>query len=86
MAYLPAGGIISTYAFLAKDAPEYRNGYIISLSFICFSAACCIGYFVALWTENKRRDRVMANGAPAELREDEEEVQGDMAVTYRYGY
>ncbi|RDK40055.1 putative MFS transporter [Aspergillus phoenicis ATCC 13157] len=80
------GGIISTYAFLAKDAPEYRNGYIISLSFICFSAACCIGYFVALWTENKRRDRVMANGAPAELREDEEEVQGDLAVTYRYGY
>ncbi|GFN20429.1 putative MFS transporter [Aspergillus tubingensis] len=77
------GGIISTYAFLAKDAPEYRNGYIISLSFICFSAACCIGYFVALWAENKRRDRVMANGAPAELREDEEEVQGDLAVTYR---
>ncbi|GKZ18658.1 hypothetical protein AbraIFM66951_007678 [Aspergillus brasiliensis] len=80
------GGIISTYAFLAKDAPLYRNGYIISLSFICFSAACCIGYFVAVWTENKRRDRVMANGAPAELREDEEDVQGDLAVTYRYNY
>ncbi|PYI10018.1 putative MFS transporter [Aspergillus sclerotiicarbonarius CBS 121057] len=80
------GGIISTYSFLAKDAPLYRNGYIISLSFLCFSAACCIAYFVAIWTENKRRDRAMANGAPAELRGEEEEVLGDLAVTYRYAY
>ncbi|PWY85734.1 putative MFS transporter [Aspergillus sclerotioniger CBS 115572] len=80
------GGIISTYSFLAKDAPLYRNGYIISLSFLCFSAACCIAYFVAIWAENKRRDRAMTNGAPAELRGEEEEVLGDLAVTYRYAY
>ncbi|PYH89534.1 putative MFS transporter [Aspergillus ellipticus CBS 707.79] len=79
------GGIIATYSFLAKDAPLYRNGYIISLSFLCFSAACCIAYFVAVWTENKRRDRVMANGAPVELRAGEEDV-GDLAVTFRYSY
>ncbi|PYI22198.1 putative MFS transporter [Aspergillus violaceofuscus CBS 115571] len=80
------GGFISTYAFLAKDAPLYRNGYIISLSFQCFSAACCIFYFAAIWAANKRRDRIMARNTQSTLLEDEEEIEGDLAVTYRYAY
>ncbi|OJJ96774.1 hypothetical protein ASPACDRAFT_1873979 [Aspergillus aculeatus ATCC 16872] len=80
------GGFISTYAFLAKDAPLYRNGYIISLSFQCFSAACCILYFAAIWAANKRRDRIMASNTQSTLLEEEEEIEGDLAVTYRYAY
>ncbi|RAH68261.1 putative MFS transporter [Aspergillus aculeatinus CBS 121060] len=80
------GGFISTYAFLAKDAPLYRNGYIISLSFQCFSAACCIIYFAAIWAANKRRDQIMASNTPSTLLDDEEEIKGDLAVTYRYAY
>ncbi|KAE8146013.1 putative MFS transporter [Aspergillus avenaceus] len=79
------GGIISTYSFLKKDAPEYRPGYIISISFLTFSAVCCIVYFAAVWFDNRRRDQIMANGT-AVLREDEQELQGDMALNYRYSY
>ncbi|KAK6813675.1 Major Facilitator Superfamily protein [Aspergillus parasiticus SU-1] len=83
------GGIISTYSFLAKDAPLYRNGYIISLSFLCFSAAMAAIYFVAVWFDNRRRDRAMANGAVDAQNsgaEEQEEYLGDMALTYRYNY
>lgn len=80
------GGIISTYAFLEKDAPLYRPGYIISVSFLCFSAACCIAYFVAISMENRKRDRLEASGSYAEVGDDAEESMGDMAPSYRYQY
>ncbi|XHG00376.1 hypothetical protein AWENTII_003834 [Aspergillus wentii] len=80
------GGVISTYAFLEKDAPLYRPGYIISVSFLCFSAACCIAYFVAISMENRKRDRLEASGSYAEVGDNAEESMGDMAPSYRYQY
>ncbi|KAI9930104.1 hypothetical protein ASPWEDRAFT_35371 [Aspergillus wentii DTO 134E9] len=82
------GGIISTYAFLKKDSPLYRNGYIISLSFLCFSAVMAITYFLTCYFENKKRDREQANmsaDAPT-LTEEEEDAMGDLAPSYRYYY
>ncbi|RJE22169.1 Major Facilitator Superfamily [Aspergillus sclerotialis] len=76
------GGIISTFAFMEKDAPNYRPGYIISLSFLCFSAAMCILYVGACWWDNRKRDKAVT----PELSEEEEELMGDMAPTYRYDY
>jgi peroxin-3 len=78
------GGIIATYSFLKKDAPEYRPGYAISISFLCFSAVCCIAYFAAVWHDNQRRDRAMASGAT--VPQEEQESLGDMALNYRYSY
>ncbi|EAW12537.1 putative MFS transporter [Aspergillus clavatus NRRL 1] len=80
------GGFISTYTFLPKDAPLYRNGYIISLSFLCLSAACCIAYLLAVWNDNRKRDRAAANGAVVNLTEEEREFLGDLAPNYRYTY
>ncbi|KAE8147733.1 major facilitator superfamily domain-containing protein [Aspergillus avenaceus] len=81
------GGIISTYSFLAKDAPLYRNGYIISMSFLCFSAAMAIVYFAAIWYDNRKRDQAMATVTNDQIpSEPEEEHLGDMALTYRYNY
>ncbi|ODM22277.1 hypothetical protein SI65_03123 [Aspergillus cristatus] len=80
------GGIISTYSFLEKDAPLYRPGYIISLSFLCFSAALCTCYFAACWWDNRRRDRALANGTAPVPTEDELAYMGDMAPNYRYLY
>ncbi|KAB8260831.1 putative MFS transporter [Aspergillus pseudonomiae] len=79
------GGIISTYAFLKKDAPEYRPGYIISVSFLSFSAACCMVYFAAVWYDNRRRDQAIADGTAIPSDEDQE-LLGDMALNYRYNY
>ncbi|KAK1140249.1 High-affinity nicotinic acid transporter [Aspergillus melleus] len=78
------GGIISTFAFLEKDAPEYRPGFAISVSFLCFSAACCIAYFAAVWYDNHRRDQAAANGTVPEYSQEERDLLGDMAPSYRF--
>ncbi|RAH47915.1 MFS general substrate transporter [Aspergillus brunneoviolaceus CBS 621.78] len=82
------GGIISTYSFLSKDAPFYRNGYIIGVSFLAFSAAMSCLYFLAIWHDNRKRDRAIAEGTVDlnAISEAEEEYMGDMAPTYRYAY
>lgn len=48
------GGIVASYAFLAKDAPKYHNGYTILISFLCLSAASIIGYYLVIRAENRR--------------------------------
>jgi hypothetical protein len=78
------GGIIATYSFLEKDAPLYRNGYIIGLSFACLSATMSTVYFFAVRYENRQRERLMAQGK--EVTVQEEERLGDLACTYRYAY
>lgn len=66
----------------------YRPGYIICISFICFSGASCIAYLVAVWLENRRRQRNVTVSNPAAVVEgqDQEELLGDLAPTYRYQY
>lgn len=86
------GGIIATYSFLQKDAPEYRPGYIICISFICLSGASCVAYLAAIALENRRRERnatVMNPAAVSQLppeEQNQEELLGDLAPTYRYQY
>ena len=55
------GGIIATYAFLSTDAPYYKNGYSICLSFLCLSAASCCVYAVAVVSANRKRDKAPTN-------------------------
>lgn len=76
------GGIIATYAFLAKDAPKYyKPGYSICIAFVCLSAAACMCYLAAVWTQNRNRDR-----APRDLglTEYEKTEKGDLSPNYRY--
>jgi len=51
------GGIIATYAFIAKDAPRYTKGYAICLGFLCLAMASCCAYAAAVWRENRRREK-----------------------------
>ncbi|KAL4923549.1 major facilitator superfamily domain-containing protein [Aspergillus undulatus] len=78
------GGIIGTYSFLEKDAPLYRNGYIIGISFACFSGVMATLYLFAVWRENQQRERMLAEGVTVTA--EEEEKLGDLAPTYRYAY
>ena len=55
------GGIIATYAFLSTDAPYYKKGYSICLSFLCLSAASCCVYAVAVVSANRKRDKAPTN-------------------------
>ena len=74
------GGIIATFAFLQKDAPLYRPGYAICIAFICLSAASCVVYFLAVWSQNKHRAKSLDVG----ITEYERTELGDRATTYRY--
>lgn len=76
------GGIIATFAFLAKDAPKYTPGYSIGIGFICLSAFASTVYFVGLIIENKKRDRVAAEGVS--VGKGENVMMGDLAPDYRY--
>lgn len=78
------GGIIATYSFLAKDAPLYKPGYSICMSFCCLSVAACCVYMAAVWFENRKRDRAAVD--PDAIPDEEEEYLGDLAPTYRYQY
>ena len=53
------GCIISTYSFLAADAPLYRKGYSICLGFLCLAAASCVAYAAALVWENKKKEKTL---------------------------
>lgn len=80
------GGIIATYSFLKKDAPKYLTGYKICLSFISLAAASCMAYFVAIWIDNQRRGRQAAVSSAEVIAEEDEELMGDLAPSYRYQY
>ena len=78
------GGIIATFSFLSNDAPYYTTGYSICISFCCLSVLSCCAYFVALWFENRKRDRAAVD--PNSIPDDQEEYLGDLAPTYRDTY
>jgi phosphotransferase system glucose/maltose/N-acetylglucosamine-specific IIC component len=50
------GGIVSSLAFQAKDAPRYTNGYIICISFLGMTWLLTFVYYFALKHENAARD------------------------------
>jgi hypothetical protein len=51
------GGIISTYSFVTSDAPFFKKGYAICVSFICLSLVSCAAYAFSIMTENRKRRR-----------------------------
>ncbi|KAK3357219.1 major facilitator superfamily domain-containing protein [Lasiosphaeria hispida] len=75
------GGIIATYSFVTTDAPLYKKGYTICVSFTCLSALCCILYALAITRENKKRSKTAHNLG---LTESEKEELGDLNSEFKY--
>lgn len=75
------GGIIATYSFLPTDAPRYKKGYSISLAFVCFSVVMTTLYFLACWSQNRRRAKATTDLG---LSDYEKSELGDMSPDYRY--
>ena len=60
------GGIVATFCFLAKDAPEYRTGYAICIGATCLGAASTLGYLGMVVLGNRRRKTLgVESRAPA---------------------
>ncbi|CAN8096810.1 unnamed protein product [Discula destructiva] len=74
------GGIVATYSFLAKDAPEYKPGYGICIGFICLSAVSCCAYAGLISWENRKRSRMVS----ANITDYERTELGDRNPEFRY--
>ena len=47
------GGIVATFAFLAKEAPRYHTGYSIVMAFTCLGALAALLYAFLILRENR---------------------------------
>ena len=79
-----AGGYISAFSFLAKDAPRYIPGYSVAVAFVALSLISSTIYYIGISWDNRKRDRAQANGTCAQLSEEEKRYMGDLSPDYRY--
>ena len=57
------GGIVATFAFLSRDAPEYRTGYAVLLGFLSLAAVTQAGYAGLVWSgERQKQSSVEKDG------------------------
>ncbi|KAK5653100.1 hypothetical protein OQA88_9198 [Cercophora sp. LCS_1] len=75
------GGIISTYSFLKDDAPLYKKGYTICMSFVCLGIVMSSLYAASIVLENRKRD---ATTETEVLTEEEKTDLGDLNPEFRY--
>lgn len=71
------GGVIATFIFLAKDAPQYTMGYSISLACLFISLVTATIFFVGITKENKDREEGKAGIVG-------DEDAGDLSRDFRY--
>lgn len=79
---LTVGGIISTFSFLAKDAPKYISGYSVCVAFLGISMAASCVYFVGVTLENRRRESGL--GSATSITSEDKGKLGDLDPYYRY--
>ena len=46
------GGVVATFCFLAKDAPEYRMGYSVCVGVVCIGVLAAVVYGALVIREN----------------------------------
>ncbi|KAB5585769.1 permease of the major facilitator superfamily [Coniochaeta sp. 2T2.1] len=78
------GGIIAPWTYLPGDAPQYRTGHAVMLSFLCASWACAVAlYFYSKW-ENKQRDMGKRDYRLAGLTKEQELELSSNHPAFRY--
>lgn len=77
------GGIIATFAFLAKDKPFYIPGYSICIAFTILSGLSSVVYLLSIVRDNRRRAKTVTNVG---LTEYEKSELGDLSPEFRYMY
>ena len=56
------GGIVASNVFFTEEAPLYRTGYGVGLGFLWICGLGCVVLCVGVILENKKRDRLEAEG------------------------
>jgi hypothetical protein len=70
--------------YRAKDSPRYILGHALEIGFVSMGLITVATLAFNYNRENKKRDRLMAQGEHLKYTEEELSEQGDRAVTFRY--
>ena len=57
------GGIIASYAFLAKDAPKYVRGYSVCVAFECLAVVMCVLYRLGIALDVRKQKEAQRKAA-----------------------
>lgn len=77
---------MSSNFYRAKDAPRYMLGHGLELAFIGGGIIASLVLLVGYASQNKKRERQIAEGALDSYTAQELSEKGDRAITYRYVY
>lgn len=80
------GGIISTYIFLAPDAPRYIKGLSISIAFVVFAMVFIGLYFALVMKRNSDKQKEAYQLRFSQLSEKEKIMKGDLNPRFQYYY
>ncbi len=72
--------------YRAKDGPRYRLGHALELGFIVGGIIASCILIVGYNTANKKRERLIREGALDRYTDEELSAKGDKAITFRYVY
>lgn len=78
------GGIVSSFIFMAQEAPTYTRGVWTSLALMLVSLALSTAYFFGLLYENRRRKAGKADAKWEKLSEKEKAMAGDLNPQFVY--
>ncbi|KAK9470246.1 MFS general substrate transporter [Dipodascopsis tothii] len=80
------GGIIATFAFLAKDAPKYTVGAALGIAFPAFSIIASTIYVLLLARDNRRKDKGIGLEKWDAMTDNERLDNLEMSPSYRFQY
>ncbi|KAJ4303953.1 hypothetical protein N0V88_001554 [Collariella sp. IMI 366227] len=80
------GGAMASNFYRARDKPGYKLGHGLELGFIGLGIIASLILLVGYSTQNRKRARLLAEGARALYSEEELSAKGDRAITFKYVY
>ncbi|CEJ61549.1 Putative Permease of the major facilitator superfamily [Penicillium brasilianum] len=79
-----AGGIIGSYIYQTREAPQYPTGYGTSLAFAAAGIVACLTLEFCLWRANKTKDRMTASEIEERYTEDQLHDMGEKSPLFKY--
>lgn len=79
-----AGGLIGSYIYIAKEAPQYPTGFGSSFAFVAAGIIACFTLEYCLWSVNKKNAMTSEDEWRTRYSDEELERMGDRSPLYKY--
>lgn len=78
------GGIMGSFIFIEKEAPQYPTGFGSSLAFAAAGVVACLVLEFALWRINEKNAKVPEEEVRLRYSQDELDKMGDKSPLFKY--